>query len=32
MDSRANLVAWKRQLDADEVVRVRALTASVADR
>ena len=32
MDSRANLVAWKRQLGADEVARVRAITASVADR
>jgi Sulfotransferase domain len=32
MDSRANLVAWKRQLDADEVARVRALTVGVADR
>ena len=32
MDSRANLNAWKRQLDVDEVARVRALTASVADR
>ena len=32
MDSRANLVAWKHQLAADEVARVRALTASVADR
>ncbi|HEV2928512.1 MAG TPA: hypothetical protein VGW74_07455, partial [Propionibacteriaceae bacterium] len=32
MDSRANLVAWKRQLGADEVARIRALTAGVADR
>jgi hypothetical protein len=32
MDSRANLVAWKRQVGADEVARVRALTADVADR
>jgi hypothetical protein len=32
MDSRANLVAWKRQLGADEVARIRTLTAGVADR
>jgi hypothetical protein len=32
MDSRANLVAWRRQLDAEELARVRALTADVADR
>ncbi len=32
MDSRANLDAWKRQLDAGEVARVRALTKGVADR
>ena len=32
MDSRANLVAWRRQLDDDELARVRALTAEVADR
>jgi hypothetical protein len=32
MDSRANLVAWKRQLGGGEVARIRALTAGVADR
>jgi hypothetical protein len=32
MDSRANLVAWRRQLAADELARVRDLTAEVADR
>jgi Sulfotransferase family len=32
MDSRANLVAWRRQLGAEELARVRALTADVADR
>ena len=32
MDSRANLVAWRGQLGAGEVERVRALTGSVADR
>jgi hypothetical protein len=32
MDSRANLVAWRRQLDHDELARVRAITADVADR
>jgi len=32
MDSRANLVAWKSQLGVEEVARVRALTADVADR
>jgi hypothetical protein len=32
MDSRANLAAWRRQLGAEEVARVRALTAGVADR
>jgi Sulfotransferase domain len=30
MDSRANLDAWKRHLDADEVERARARTAAVA--
>jgi hypothetical protein len=32
MDSRANLVAWRRQLGVEELARVRALTAAVADR
>jgi Sulfotransferase domain len=32
MDSRANLVAWRRQLDGEELARVRAITADVADR
>jgi len=32
LDSRANLVAWRRQFDAGELARVRALTADVADR
>jgi hypothetical protein len=32
MDSRANLVAWRRQLDPGELERVRALTADVAGR
>jgi hypothetical protein len=32
MDSRANLDAWKRHLDAGEVERVRARTASVANQ
>jgi hypothetical protein len=32
MDSRAHLEAWKRQLDAGEVARIRAATASVAGR
>ena len=32
MDSRANLVAWRSRLGVEEVARVRALTASVADR
>ena len=32
MDSRANLDAWTGQLGADEVTRVRALTAGVARR
>jgi hypothetical protein len=32
MDSRANLVAWRRQLDDEELARVRALTAEVAAR
>jgi hypothetical protein len=32
MDSRSNLAAWRRQLGADEVARVRTLTAGVADR
>jgi hypothetical protein len=32
MDSRANLVAWRDRLSAEEVARVRALTQSVAAR
>jgi hypothetical protein len=32
MDSRANLVAWRGQLDPEEVARVRAVTAGVAER
>jgi hypothetical protein len=32
MDSRANLVAWKDHLGADEVARIRAVTESVAGR
>jgi hypothetical protein len=32
MDSRANLTAWRRQLEPDEVDRVRAVTAEVAGR
>jgi hypothetical protein len=32
MDSRANLTAWRRQLDPAEVDRVRAVTAEVAGR
>jgi sulfotransferase family protein len=32
MDSRANLVAWRRQLGVEELARVRALTADVAGR
>jgi Sulfotransferase domain len=32
MDSRANLDAWKRQLDDGEVARVRAATAAVASQ
>src|SRR6266508_3488682 len=32
MDSRANLVAWRDRLSAEEVARVRALTHSVAAR
>jgi hypothetical protein len=31
MDSRANLTAWRRQLTGEEVTRVRAITAGVAD-
>jgi hypothetical protein len=32
MDSKANLTAWRRQLDPAEVERVRAVTADVAGR
>jgi Sulfotransferase domain len=32
MDSRANLAAWKTRLAAEDVARVRALTAEVASR
>jgi hypothetical protein len=32
MDSRANLVAWRDRLSAEEVARVRVLTRSVAAR
>jgi hypothetical protein len=32
MDSRANLDAWKRQLDADEVARVHGRTGAVANQ
>jgi len=32
MDSRANLTAWRRQLTAEELARVREVTAEVAGR